>query len=198
MLAGTPQYVGLAAGDQLQYHDTLRVTFTAPSHWYWTAAYESEKFGDGLNNIFADYGLIAPPVSLNPYTPGAVSATVDFLYPGTQVRSAAEVVNDLLEASRGTFPGMDQLVEISRVERVIGSGGADPGSQDAYNNVFGVDAGSDRSADDAAAAAALAKTKDEGWLAQLEQELGTVGKVVVVGAGIGAGVWIYSEVKKHL
>lgn len=190
------KYVGTSGSDRLQLHDLFRITFVAPKEIFLSTDQESAEFGDGINRLYDDNGSILVPTSLNPYTPGTLTATIDFLYPSTAPASVADAINDLLDA--GAPFGFDALApfDITRVEKVIGAGALKPGTKAAGDAGYGPDAGDQRAKDDADAE--LERQKRQDALDKLFEGLATAGKIVAGVAIVGGIVYVVAQAAPFL
>lgn len=183
-----------SSSDLAYLHDVFRVTLTAPSHFWETANVDSQWFGQGLQNIWdADTldGLTPYAPAQNPYAPGDLAATIDFLMADTGPTSVSDLLGALRSASEGGGLNFEELVTIDHVEKIVGANAIPAGTPAAASAVTGFDAQNQRNAEKATADAASRASGS--WLDSLENTIGTAGKWVVIG---GTAFVVYYLVKK--
>lgn len=180
--------------DPLQFHDVFRITLSAPSHFFETAGADAEWFGQGLDNIWNSdaLGAVTPYApSSNPYNPGDLAETIDFLVAGNAAGSVADMLDTLRSASRGGGINFEDLVAVDSVEKIVGINAIPPGTPAAVDASTSLDAQTQRNTT-AANAAAAAKTAGS-WLGDLENVVGQAGKWVLIG---GTAFALYYLAKK--
>lgn len=188
-------YRDTSASDVPQFHDILRLTFAAPSHWFESADYESQLLAADLDWLAAGYtdatgrSLGVVPVSPNPVTSGVTRATVDFLVLADPANTSMAAIVQHLEQAALAQHGST----IETVQKVVGGGAIAAGSPAEYAAIFDTQGAAGRqAAQDAAAAAAAAQ---QSWLDKLEAQLGTVGKYAAIGAAGLLALWILAQLK---
>lgn len=185
-------YIHTSGSDPLQLHDVLRITFTAPKLFLAGDDDESELLSIGLDRILDDQLTLLVPASRNPYTPGALSATIDFLYPRSTPATVADAVNDLLAAAAPA--GFESLApfDVRTVQKIIGAHAAVPGTRAAGAAAFGDDASSGRAASDATGLEQ--RDRDADPLEKIGAGLLTAGKVIAGVAIAGGIVYVVAQV----
>jgi hypothetical protein len=187
-------FVRTSPSDQLRFQDVYRLTLTAPSHWFETSGADSEWFGQGLDNIWNADGLDAvTPYApyANPYNPGDLAETIDFLVAGTAAHTVANMLDAIRVASRGGGINFQDLVAIDKVEKIVGDNAIPSGTNAAVGAVTSLDAQQQRTT--TAAAADQAAKAAGSWLGDLESAVGTAGKWVLIG---GTAFVLYYFAKK--
>lgn len=193
-----PTFSGTSASDQVAFHDDLRVTFADQS--FLAALTPNAEISSTLSDAIA-FLLNAPlqltaPVSGNPVVTGNTVAVLDFLVtPNGQGHTVADVVDELNAVM--VAANADNLAwafvptfSVSAVQKIVGAG-AIPAGTPAAGDQYGTAGAADRST--AQAAAQTAANND--WLSQLEGELGTAGKWLILGGAVVAGWWLYRKAR---
>ena len=204
-------FVNCNATDPLYQHDVYRLTLVPTSGFFGplaSDANESLTVQAALDAIFAEGSIDnlttwGSPLTPNPYVNGDLAATFDVLVTYT-TGTVGQLVANVLALGEGAVSGFWNdwssaalsNVDIKTCEQVVGANTAQPGTTDATEAVYSTDAATTRAQEARTAGASVSATAANNWLANLESTVGTVGTYVVIGGGLLALYWLYSQARR--
>lgn len=198
-------YTNCAPTDPLQQHETYRLTIT-PASGFLTALIPNTTLSDTLNaaltNIFASGEIdgattFVQALNSNPYQPGDLAETVDFL-----VTSNGGELSDFLSALLGTANDFSlwsstdwSSVVVAKCERVVGTNAAPIGSPAADAAVNSPQAAATRAQESASASVAQLNSQGNSWLATLENDVGKIGTIAALTLAAVVVYGVYKRVR---
>lgn len=122
-------YVNTNAGDFLQPHEALRVTFAEDPSFLVPDDIASANLAFDIDHLISDmesggvYTVV--PISDPTVAPGALAVTVDFMVPGAASVTVSRILSELERGLFGPFQFLHQT-RIARVEKLRAAGSAGP------------------------------------------------------------------------